>query len=577
MLHFDKLDTIKDVINPRYKELAESIDIDFLYDVKAFPEIVDSTQYNGRAFYKGNRQIKRSGTPIDMTPEMFDEIDRCQKDILYFAEKYFYVRTLDDGKIKIPLREYQKYWLRVSENQKIRQRVWMACRQSGKSSTLTIEILHRVLFNKDYQIAILANKGGTAREIFSRVRLAYEMLPFWLQVGVVEWNKGSMELENGSKVFAASTSSDSIRGFTLNEIILDEMAFVKNDVEFMTSTYPVIASGKKSRITMISTPNGPKGEFYDKVKKAKEGRNSFFSFAVPWHFVPGRDEEWKKDTIENTSYTQFRQEQECEFIGTGDGFLTAEALEMLALETRDPLRLNDPELSEDGFDIFDLPVEGNSYIATVDNAEGKDKDSSTISIIDITEKPFKQVATYDNNSISPLLFPYKIAKICEIYNNALCIIENNSIGLAVASKLYLDLEYENMYISNNINETGIGVRVTRPLKQLGCSVLKSLLEKDMLKIRSNKTFKQLSNFVPKNGTFNAAPGEHDDLVANLWLFAWYTTLGDFEEFLKNSLVKEMYGKEIEDTIAMGFSIDRGKYAGGKSPDGVRKGSSNDFW
>ncbi|AKE44698.1 terminase large subunit [Sinorhizobium phage phiM9] len=569
MIKFDKLDTITDALNPRFKVKTDKIDLDYKFSPKDIPDIVDTTPYNGRSYYKGNRLIKRAGVTVHITPIMIEELNRCKKDILYFAERYFYIRTLDDGKIKIPLRDYQKFWLRVSEDSEIRSRIWLACRQSAKSTTLTIEILHKVLFNEDYQIAILANKGATAREIFSRVRLAYEMLPFWMQVGVEEWNKGSLILENGSKVFAASTSSDSIRGYSLNEIILDEMAFVKNDEDFMTSTYPVIASGKKSRITMISTPNGPRGEFHKNFKKAREGKNNYFSFKVPWWFVPGRDEEWKKETIENTSYAQFRQEQEVEFIGTGDGFLTAETIELLASQVQEPLRLNNPEYSDEGFEIFELPREGHSYIAGVDNAEGKGQDSSTITIIDVTTKPFKQVATFADNRISPLLFPHKIKKLCEIYNNALCIVENNSIGLTVASSLFLDLEYENMYLSNTINEMGIGVRTTRPMKQLGCQLLRSLLEKGALEIRSEKSLKELQNFVPKNGTYAAAPGEHDDLVANLWLVAWYTGQPGFEEHLKNSLAKELYGKEIEDTAMMSISVDRG--------DLHRRGNNNSFW
>ncbi|QNH71374.1 terminase large subunit [Rhizobium phage P9VFCI] len=569
MQRFEKLDTILDALNPRFQKTTDKIDLNYRFDPADIPDIVDPTQYGARNYYKNNKLIKRSGTPVQFTPAMQEELKRCALDILYFAEKYFFVRTLDYGKIKIPLRDYQKFWLRVSEEEDIRQRIWLACRQSGKSSTLTIEILHKVLFNDDYQIAILANKGGTAREIFSRVRLAYEMLPFWLQVGVVEWNKGSMELENGSKVFAASTSSDSIRGFTLNEIILDEMCFVKNDEEFMTSTYPVIASGKKSRITMISTPNGPRGEFHKNWQRAVKGKNSYYSFKVPWHFVPGRDAEWKQNTIENTSYTQFRQEQDVEFVGHGDGFLNAETLEMLAREIREPLRLNDPELSEQGFEIFELPQEGHAYIACVDNAEGKEQDESTISIIDITEKPFKLVGTFADNRISPLLFPHKIKKMAEIYNNAMTIVENNTIGLTVAVGLYLDLEYENVYLSNNKDETGIGVRTTRPLKQLGCANLRSLLEKGAMKVPSQKVLHQLQNFVPKNGTYNAAPGHKDDLVANLWMFGWYTSQGQFEEFLKNKLVQELYSKEIEETEAMSISVDRGNTH--------RSGNHNSFW
>lgn len=575
-IRFDKLDLIEDAINPRFKEVAESIDLGYRYiDPTEVPDVVDPTVYSPRSYYRGLKTIKRPGVQVQWTDEMKKTLWLCKNDILFFAEKFFTIRTLDHGKIKIPLRDYQKFWLRVSENPEIRNRVWLACRQSAKSTTLTIEILHRIIFNDDYQYVILANKGGTAREIFSRVRLAYEGLPLWMQVGVKEWNKGSVELENDSKVFAASTSSDSIRGFSPNEVLLDETAFIKNDEEFMNSTYPVISSGTKSRMTMISTPNGPRGVFHNNYKKAIGGKNSYFSFKVPWHFVPDRDEEWKRTTIENTSLTQFRQEQDVEFVGASGCIVSAEVLERMGEDLAEPVKMNDYETWDDYTDVFEQPKEGNSYIATVDTAEGKEKDASTITVWDVTQRPFRQVLTYQNRSISPLLFPHKIKKICEEYNKALAVVENNNAGMIVAQHLYLDLEYENVYCSNMTNEMGIGIRTTHSLKALGVSLLTSYLEKRGIIVQSAKTHNEIANFVRKGAGWEGE-GSSDDLVQNCWMFAWFTSQADFQEnFKTGNLVQELYAEDIEDIYKMQISVDRGQQ--GNQSGIPSRGSKSDFW
>lgn len=581
---FDKLDLIPEAINPRYKEFMYGVDINFKYDPKGVPEIVDRTKYNARSFYMNNKKIKKAGVETAFTEEMKEEIFKCADDILYFAERYFTIRTLDHGKIKIPLRDYQKFWLRVSEFPEIRNRIWLACRQSAKSTTLTIEILHKMLFNEDYEYVILANKGGTAREIFARVRMAYEQLPLWMQPGVVEWNKGSVILDNDSRTFAAASSSDSIRGFSPNEVLLDEAAFVRNDEEFMASVYPTISSGTKSRITQISTPNGPRGIFYRDYMKAKDGKSSYFSFKVPWFFVPGRDEEWKKKQIEDTSYIQFRQEQDCDFLGTSDGLIDGESLERISNNVREPLILNDPELSEEGFEFFDLAREDHTYLMTVDTAEGKGQDSSTFTVFDITKKPFEQVCTYGNNNINPLLFPYKIAKIAEMYNMAYVIVENNNAsGALVAQTLYNTVEYENTYCSNYDDVMGVGIRVSKSVKSLGCSALRTLAEKETLLIRSQRAFAELSNFKQgKNGSFNAAQGAHDDFVQNLWLFSWYTTTEDFQEILKGNLFHEVYREEIEDIENLKVTLPTGETMQTQQYDPFnaqshRDNSRNAFW
>ncbi|QIW87791.1 terminase large subunit [Agrobacterium phage OLIVR5] len=546
-IKFEKLDSIKDRINPRYWELCNSVNLNYKFDPD-IPEIVDTTKYGPRSFYMNNKKIKRAGVEVNFTPEMIEELRRCKEDILYFAERYYTIRTLDHGKIKIPLRDYQKFWLRVYEIEEIRNRVWLACRQSAKSTTLTVEIAHRMIFNEDFEYVILANKGNTAREIFSRVRMAYEQLPLWMQIGVLEWNKGSVKLENDSRVFAASSSSDSVRGFSPNEVLLDEAAFVKNDEEFMASVFPTISSGSKSRMTQVSTPNGPRGIFYRDYSRAAAGKNGYFSFAVPWHFVPGRDEAWKAKTIEDTSRSQFLQEQDLAFLGAADGLIDGEVIERMTLELMDPILVNDEEMSGDEYRVFELPQNGKSYILTADTAEGKGKDSSTFSVFYVSERPFKQVMSYKSNQVSQLIFPNKMAKVAELYNMALIIPErNNTSGGTVCYKLYYDLEYPNVYMSGD-GEMDIGVHVSHSVRSLGTNTLRSLCEKGGLVVRDERTLNELANFrLQKNGKYAAPEGDHDDMVQNLWIFSWYSAQSEFEEAMKENIYNNLYKEEL-DTI-----------------------------
>ena len=544
-VRFDKIDLVPEAQNPRFKELIENTNLNYKYDPNA-PLIVDTTKYGPRSFYMNNKKIKRTGVEINMTDEMVEELYKCSTDVLYFAERYYYIRTLDHGKIKIPLRDYQKFWLRIYEVPEIRNRVWLACRQSAKSTTLTVEIMHRMLFNEDFEYVILANKGNTAREIFSRVRMAYEQLPLWMQIGVTEWNKGSVKLENDSRVFAAASGSDSVRGFSPNEVLLDEAAFVRNDEEFMASVFPTISSGSKSRLTQISTPNGPRGIFHRDYTRATKGLNNYFSYKVPWHFVPGRDEEWKKKQIEDTSLMQFKQEQDCDFMGTTDGLIDGMVLESIQDNLQTPILVNDEELSDPAYAIFELPKEGHSYIVTADTGEGKGKDSSTFTVFDVSTRPFVQVASYKSNQVSQLIFPNKLVKIAETYNNALLIPErNNTSGGTVCYKVYYELEYPNVFLQGD-GEMDIGVHVSHAVRSLGVNTLRGLVEKGGLIIRDERTFKELANFrLQKNGKYAAPDGEHDDMVQNLWIFSWYTAGDEFEEAMKENIYNDLYREELQ--------------------------------
>ena len=271
-------------------------------------------------------------------------------------------------------------------------------RQTGKSTTSVSYLLHYAVFNDNTNIGILANKAATARDLLGRLQTAYENLPKWMQQGIISWNKGSLELENGSKILAASTSASAVRGMSFNILFLDEFAFVPNHIaeSFFASVYPTITSGKSTKVIMVSTPHGM-NHFYRYWHDAEKGKNEYVPTDVHWSEVPGRDSEWKRQTIANTSEQQFKIEFECEFLGSVDTLIAPSKLRTLIYEQ--------PGKSSGGLDVFVDPIKGHDYVITVDVARGVSKDYSAFIVVDITEFPHAVVAKYRNNEIKPMLFP----------------------------------------------------------------------------------------------------------------------------------------------------------------------------
>jgi hypothetical protein len=368
----------------------------------------------------------------------------------------------------------------------------------------------------------------------------------------MEWNKGSIELENGSRILAGSTSSSSIRGYSFNLIFLDEFAFVQQNMaeDFFRSVYPTISSGTDSKVIIVSTPNGM-NHFYKMWLDAVEKRNTYHAFEINYWDVPGRDKEWKEETIANTSIEQFKQEFECEFLGSA-GTLIAPA-KLHALVMRDPILINDK------LKVYEETVEGNAYFIAVDVAEGRGQDYSSMNVIDVSVLPFVQVATYRSNEISPLLFPHYIMQVAMAYNDATVIIESNGPGAEVANILHYDLEYD-----NTINESGVlnklGRKMTSRVKGIGCSNLKDLIEHDKLIINDMNTITELSMFVTKGKSWAAEGGGHDDMVMGLVMFGWISTQPEFKELTDMELRVRLYANKIheieEDLTPFGF-IDGG--------------------
>ena len=505
-------------------------------------------------FYNGNPKLKSQRTDIPYTMEQVRELQKCAKDIVYFIKTYVKIISLDEGLILFSLYPYQEKMLHAFHDNRFS--INLLARQMGKTTTVAAYLLHQSIFNSNYRIAILANKGDTAREILDRLKKMFEELPSFLQPGVIEWNKGSIELANGTKVISAATSSSSIRGQSMNIIYLDELAFIQNDTVFFTSTYPVITSGKTTKVIITSTPNGM-NLFYKLWQDAINGNNSFVPNKFLWYEHPLRDEAWKQETLRNISDLQFKQEFDCEFQGSMNTLISGSALQRLS---------HIPKINEDKWlSVYEGPQEGHNYVASVDVSEGLGGDYSICTIIDITEQPYKQVLVYRNNTIAPIPFTEVVYDIIKRYNRAYTIIENNSIGKIVADSLYYDYEYEELLFtksndsSTKVGGNSVGLRQTVKTKSIGCATLKSLIEQNVLIIQDFDTINELSTFVKRGNSYAAENGHYDDIVMSLANFAWLTSQNYFEELADINIrarIRENRAKDEENAhLLFGFLDD----------------------
>jgi len=496
--------------------------------------------------YLGNIQIKRDGVAQEWTKEDILEYQRCMDDPVYFAETYCKVISLDDGLVPFKLYDYQKEMFKHFNDNRFS--IVLACRQSGKSISTVAYILWFAIFHPEQTIAVLANKGATAREMLSRIALMLENLPFFLQPGCKALNKGSVEFSNNSRIIAAATSGSSIRGMSINLLYLDEFAFVENATEFYTSTYPVISAGKKTKVIITSTANGL-GNIYQKIYEgAVQETNEFKPFRVDWWDVPGRDEEWKRMTIANTSELQFAQEFSNEFHGTGNTLINAETL--LGLKSVPPKSIRN------NCRIYEDPIEGHNYLMMVDVAKGRGMDYSTFNVIDVTSKPFKQVAVFRDNMMSPLLYPDVIYKYANHYNECYVVIESNDQGTVVCNGLYYDLEYENVFVESYTKANAIGVTMTKKIKRIGCSSFKDIIEQGKIEIVDLHTIQEMSTFVAKGNSYEADYGQHDDLIMNLVMFGYFSTTPFFAEATDIDMKGMLYAEKVkqieDDLIPIGF-------------------------
>ena len=513
--------------------------------------------------YLGNPNLKKANTPIQFSQENILEFVRCKEDPVYFARKYIKIVSLDSGLIPFDLYDFQEKLIRNFHESRFN--ICKMPRQTGKSTTCVSYLLHYAVFNDNVNIAILANKASTARDLLGRLQLAYENLPKWMQQGIIAWNKGSLELENGSKISANSTSSSAVRGGSYNVIFLDEFAFIPNHIadDFFASVYPTISSGQSTKVLIVSTPRGM-NHFYRMWHDSERGKNEYVPTEVHWSEVPGRDEAWREQTIANTSEQQFKVEFECEFLGSVNTLINPAKLKNLVYEN--PINKNA------GLDIHENPIKNHQYLITVDVARGLGNDYSAFIVVDITSFPYNIVAKYKNNEIKPMLFPSIIYDVAKGYNDAFLLVEVNDIGDQVASIIHYDLEYDNLLMASMRGRAGqvvgtgfsgkktqLGVRTTAAVKKLGCSNLKTLLEDDKILVKDYEIISELTTFSQKHNSFEAEEGCNDDLAMCLVLFAWLVAQDYFKEMTDNDIRKRLYEEQrnqIEQDMApFGFIQD----------------------
>jgi len=524
---------------------------------------IEDIQLKQSDAYLSNPNLKRANTTIQWTEEQIIEFLKCKDDPVYFAKNYIKIVSLDDG--LVPFRMYPFQERLVQRFHEHRFNICKMPRQTGKSTTCVSYLLHYAVFNDNVNIAILANKASTAKDLLGRLQLAYENLPKWMQQGILSWNKQSLELENGSKIIAASTSASAVRGGSYNIIFLDEFAFIPNHIadQFFASVYPTISSGKSTKVIIVSTPHGM-NHFYRMWHDAEKSKNEYVPTDVHWSEVPGRDAKWKASTIANTSEQQFKVEFECEFLGSVDTLINPTKLRTLVYE--DPLKRNK------GLDVYEDPNEDNNYLITVDVARGVGSDYSAFIVFDITNFPYRTVAKYKNNEIKPMMFPAVIHELAKAYNDAWLLIEVNDIGDQVANILHFDLEYDNVLMCAmrgragqvvgsgfSGNKSQLGVRMTSSVKKLGCSNLRTLVEDDKLLINDYDMISELTTFIQKGRSFEAEEGCNDDLAMCLVIFSWLVAQDYFKEMTNNDVRKRLYEEQRnqveQDMAPFGFILD----------------------
>ena len=502
--------------------------------------ITDTTKLAGNNHYLGNPHVKKDGIEEDWEPAKVQEYAKCMANPAFFAKNHIKIINLNEGLVPFDLYPYQEDMFEHFKNNRFS--VLLACRQSGKSISSLAFLLWYALFNPEQTIAVLANRGATSREMLGRITLMLENLPFYLQPGCKTLNKTSIEFSNNSRIIAESTSSSSIRGFSVNLLFLDEFAFVEKAAQFYTSTYPVISSGKESKVIVCSTANGIGNQFHKIWEGAVQGVNEYKPFRVDWWDVPGRDEKWKEETIANTSEIQFDQEFGNTFFGTGQTLISPQTL--LSLKAARTLKI----LESGDMMMYEGPQRESQYVICVDVAKGRGQDYSTFNVIDISSRPFKQVAVYRNNLISPILFPDIIYKYANLYNEAYVIVENNDAGMLTCHGLHQDLEYENLHMESVVKSGGVGVEMTRRTKRIGCSGFKDLMEAGKLEIVDEQTIMEISTFEVKGASYEASDGNHDDLVMNLVMFGYFVSTSAFKEMSDIDVKRLMFNqrmKEIE--------------------------------
>ena len=496
--------------------------------------------------YHGNPNLKPVGYSHDWTKEQIVEYKKCMDDPIYFIENYCFIVTLDKGLQPFKLYDCQKEKVDFIMNN--RRCILMEGRQQGKTITAAACILHYTIFQDSKTVAIMANKSNAAREVLARYQIMYEHLPIWMQQGVKTWNKGDVDLENGSRVFTAATTASGIRGKSVNWLYIDEAAIIPNNVaeEFFTSVYPTISAGETTKILLTSTPLGY-NHFWKFWNEAEKGVNGFKHMFIHYSQIPGRDDVWAEQQLQLLGELKYNQEVLCEFLGSSNTLINGKTLAVLSSK--------DPDYSKDGLDIYEEPNKDKYYVLVADVARGIGGDYSAFVVIDVTQMPYRVVGKYKNNKIAPMLYPNIIDKVARDYNNAFVLLEANDIGQQVLDILHQENEYENIFTTITENgkqyitpgfgkQTRLGVTTSKAVKRQGCFAFKSLMEEKKLLLFDSDIIQELSTFIERSGTFQADEGYHDDLAMCLVLFGWVTTNSFFSDLTNVNVREGIYNSEM---------------------------------
>ena len=511
--------------------------------------------------YHGNPNLKPIGYEHNFTKDEFEEFVKCESDPVYFIENYCQIVTLDKGLQPFKLYDCQKKKVDFIMNN--RKTILMEGRQQGKTVTAAACIVHYSIFNADKNIAIMANKTAAAREVLSRYQTMYENLPIWMQQGVKTWNKGDVDLENGSRVFTSATTSSGIRGKSVNWLYIDEAAIIPNNIadEFFASVYPTISAGETTKILLTSTPLGY-NHFWKFWNESEKGTNGFENMFIPHTEIPGRDDAWIEEQFKLLGEVKFNQEVLCDFLGSTNTLISGKALSTMSSI--------DPVYKKDGLEIYEEPQQDKYYVISADTARGIGGDYSAFIVVDITQMPFKVVGKYRDNKISPLLYPDFINKVAKDYNGAYVLLETNDIGQQVVDILHQELEYENIfscvqeknkqYVSPGFGkQSTLGVRTSKAVKRQGCLALKSLIEEQKFLLFDAECISELSTFVERSGTFAADEGYHDDLAMCMVLFAWLSTNTFFKDLTNVDIRDNLYNSQMRmienDLTPFGLVVD----------------------
>lgn len=510
--------------------------------------------------FNGIHNLRAANESVKLEMWQLQEIERCTKDPIYFIRHYVYINTKDEGTQLMKTYPFQDEAIRRFLKYRFNINRWS--RQVGKSTIVRAFILWYAMFHEDQLIAMLANKLMLAKEQLQLLRESYLNLPFWLQPGVKLWNKMSIQFANGCRIIIAASSSDGIRGFSPNLLYLDEFAFLRPGMadEFMASVFPTISSGKKTRVIITSTPAGM-NHFYrmwedavdEATATAHDLQAKYVRSTVLWNEVPGRDEQWGLDEKLRCGEERFRQEYECEFIGSAVTLIDYRTLQHLHPDKpmAHPRIPDDYQLRVYGRPLNpqQMEMDESVYIAALDTGYGMRQDYHVLQILYArSSTKLEQVLTLSSNSVTVEDFcAVSFALLRKYHFPALTIEYNGGSGALAYQTMTAALQYPNMVDYDSYFR---GMYSTTTTKSQAVMLLKTYIQKNYLLIHDEKTINELMSFTrPTKNTWGASGGNHDDHVTSLYWAVYHAYSpyfqGKMEEISWDDVVRTVFAPAAE--------------------------------